>query len=270
MSKKRQLRKPADDEFLVRSLALGLPAGIGLAEHLHEWPQFVYAVSGVLTVTVERARSRSVWVVPSHRGIWVPAHLGHRLETTGTVNLRTLYLSPSLWLDAPATCCAVGVTPLLRELVLEIISRRMLRSDMPRDVRLAHVLVDQLATTPEVPLDLRWPQDPRARRLASAMQADLTAGVPLAKLAAGIGASVRTMERCFADETGATLGQWRLRARLLHALRMLASGDTVTSTALTVGYDSTSAFIATFKRTFGETPGNYFHARTSDNGASKR
>jgi AraC-like DNA-binding protein len=260
MPQKRQPGKPADSEFLVRSLALGLPAGVLLDEHSHEWPQFVYTMSGVLTVTVESAQRRSAWVVPSHRGVWMPARLQHRLETTGTVSLRTLYLCPSLWLDAPTTCCAVGVTPLLRELTLEIVSRRMLRSDLPQDARLARVLVDQLATTPEVPLELCWPRDPRARRMASVLQADLATNIPLADLAAEIGASVRTLERCFADETGATLGQWRLRARLLHALRMLASGDSVTSVALAVGYESTSAFIASFKRTFGETPGNYFHA----------
>ena len=41
---------------------------------------------------------------------------------------------------------------------------------------------------------------------------------------------------------------------MIHALRLLASGESVTSVALDVGYSSTSAFIAMFKRELGTTP----------------
>ena len=47
-------------------------------------------------------------------------------------------------------------------------------------------------------------------------------------------------------------------ARLGHALRLLAAGEAVTTAALEVGYDSTSAFISAFRQTFGQTPGQYF------------
>ena len=55
-----------------------------------------------------------------------------------------------------------------------------------------------------------------------------------------------------------TFGRWRQQVRLLHALRRLAEGASVTTAALDVGYDSTSAFIAMFKRNLGTTPGGYF------------
>ena len=55
-----------------------------------------------------------------------------------------------------------------------------------------------------------------------------------------------------------TLGKWRTRLRVLHALRKLAAGEPVTSAALDAGYDSTSAFIAMFKAETGTTPGRYF------------
>ena len=45
---------------------------------------------------------------------------------------------------------------------------------------------------------------------------------------------------------------------MLGALERLAAGDSVTAAGLAVGYDSTSAFIAMFKRTLGTTPGDYF------------
>ncbi len=57
-----------------------------------------------------------------------------------------------------------------------------------------------------------------------------------------------------------SLGRWRQQARLLHAMRLLASGEPVTSTALEVGYESTSAFIAAFSAVIGTMPGRYYKA----------
>ena len=59
-----------------------------------------------------------------------------------------------------------------------------------------------------------------------------------------------------------SLGRWRQQARLLHAMRLLARGEAVTSIALEVGYESPSAFIATFSSAFGTTPGRYYRSRT--------
>jgi AraC-like DNA-binding protein len=45
--------------------------------------------------------------------------------------------------------------------------------------------------------------------------------------------------------------------RLLHALRLLAAGESVTNVALESGYDSPSAFISMFRRELGTTPSRY-------------
>lgn len=71
------------------------------------------------------------------------------------------------------------------------------------------------------------------------------------------GASKRTIERIFIAQTGMSFGRWRQQARLLHALRLLAVGESVTAVALEAGYDSTSAFISMFKKAFGTTPSRY-------------
>lgn len=258
MTRNRQAAVPDEGRITIRSLALGLPSGFRLPGHAHAWPQLLYATEGVLTVTVGAPDRGGTWVVPSHRAAWIPGGVDHHLEAAGPVLLRTLYLRPDLAAELPTACCVMAVTPLLRELVLETIARGMLRDDMPDERRLGAVLVDQLAATREVLLDLRSPRDQRARRVADAVQADLSADVSLEQLAATSGASVRTLERLFALETGTTFGRWRQRARLLHALRLLASGESVTAVSLAVGYDSTSAFIAMFKRALGTTPGAHF------------
>ena len=77
-----------------------------------------------------------------------------------------------------------------------------------------------------------------------------------------VGAGQRTLERLFWAQTGLSFGRWRQQLRLAHALKLLAVGQPVTAVALDVGYDSPSAFVSTFRRTFGKTPGRYFREGT--------
>ncbi|MNN97932.1 DNA-binding transcriptional regulator AraC [compost metagenome] len=62
-----------------------------------------------------------------------------------------------------------------------------------------------------------------------------------------------------------TLTRWRQRLRVLLALPRLLAGESVTTVALSLGYDTPSAFIAVFKREMGVTP-----ARYADGNASQR
>ena len=59
-------------------------------------------------------------------------------------------------------------------------------------------------------------------------------------------------------EFGANGLQFQQR-RLLRALELLATGDNVTTIALELGYDNTSAFIAMFRRCLGTTPTRYLN-----------
>jgi len=251
-----------ESSIVARSLALRLPAGYRIDEHTHPWGQIVYATEGVMTV----ATGGGAWVVPPHRAAWVPADTVHEVRMTGRVRMRTVYLRPDLSRGLPARCAVLSVSPLLRELVLETVRLGKLRDDVPAQKRLAAVLVDQTRVTPAAPLDLPWPLDERARRVATEMHRDLSVSKPLDALAKGAGAGVRTLERLFVKETGMTFRRWRQRARLLAALHRLAAGEPVTSTALSVGFRSTSAFIAMFRRSLGTTPGNYFRGPGAEAG----
>lgn len=265
MSQIRHFSTADENSIALRTLALGLPSGMVFAAHAHPWAQLIYATHGVLTITTNHNESScGVWVVPSHRAAWIPGGVIHQLEATGKVHLRTVYVRPGLGAQLPKVCCVMGVSPLLRELVLATITHGMLRDTVPEHWRLAQVLLDQLASTPEVPLDLRRPHNTRANRIADAVLADLSGQTSLAQLATDSGASVRTLERLFQAQTGISFGRWRQRARLLQALRLLAAGNSVTATALAVGYDSTSAFVAAFRRTLGATPGTYFGNTIAD------
>ncbi len=178
--------------------------------------------------------------------------------------MQTLYFRPDTISHLPQACRVMPVSPLLRELVLEARRHGFLIESDAAQGRLAAVIVDQMASMREAPLDLRMPADPRARRVADRIRADPASTVPLRAFAQGSGASPRTIERLFERETGHTFGRWRQRARLLEALRLLALGESVTSVSFSVGYDSPSAFIAMFKSVLGTTPRRWASSGATD------
>jgi AraC-like DNA-binding protein len=224
--------------------------------HSHPWHQLVYASRGVMTVRTPVGS----WVVPAHRGVWVPASTRHSIEMSGPVSLRTLYLAPSLSKSLPDRCRAIAVSPLLKELILRIVELNSLSVRVPVHAHLISVLIDHLKTMEAEPTHLPMPRDRRARRIVTLLNERPSDKRSLRELSRVAGASKRTIERLFKAETALGFGRWRQQFRLGHALRLLAAGESVTAAALEVGYDSTSAFVAAFRATFGKTPGRYFNS----------
>jgi AraC-like DNA-binding protein len=201
--------------------------------------------------------------VPPHRAVWVPAGIAHTEQMFAPVSVRNLYLAPGLAKALPRTCGTLNVSSLLRELILHVSRLGALDRRTPLHARLIGVLFDQLTAVSDVPLQLPLPRDPRALRFAALVQAAPGGAATVAALSRKAGASRRTIERLFAQETGMTVAEWRRRLRLLHAVRLLAEGEAVTTVSLEVGYSSVSAFIAVFKSAFGSTP-KHFRPQISD------
>ncbi|TDD29915.1 AraC family transcriptional regulator [Kribbella turkmenica] len=252
-------RRPANTGF--RSI----PAGGGIAPHWHEEHQIVYAGRGVLSVTTEAGS----WVAPANRAIWVPAGTLHQHRAYGDTALHTIGLRQNpLGLDTPS---ALTVSPLLRELILAYTSDAGedtgIRSDGAADRRPRHgtpgerrrllaVLLDQLRRSPQRPTYLPAPRDPRLAAVCGLLENDPADNRTLTELGREIGASERTLSRLCKTKLGMTFPQWRTELRLHHALRLLADGESVTRVAHQCGWASTSAFIDTFRRAYGHTPGS--------------
>ncbi len=197
------------------------------------------------------------WLTPATKAIWLPAGVEHRIDIQGEVAMRTLYIAPARAALLPADPATLAVEPLLRELILHIVRIGMLAADRPEHGRMSGVLIDLLHGARREDLRLPLPGDPRARAAALRLQAAPAEAVDLSILAAESGASLRTLQRLFPKETGLTLEAWRQKARLIHAMARLASGERVTAAALDSGYQNVGAFIAAFSRHFGMTPGRY-------------
>jgi AraC-like DNA-binding protein len=222
------------------------------------WHQLVCATRGALTVRTERC----AWVAPPHRAVWMPAGFEYRLEMSGVVAVRMLYIRPDKRGDRqfPRECSVVNVTPLLRELIQRAVQVGALDAAIPKQKRLIGVILDELKVLVAVPLQLPLPRDSRATQFATLANQDPGGAASPEKLLRQCGASRRTMERIFREETGMSLGQWQRRQTLLHALRLLAAGENVSGVAGELGYNSPSAFIAMFRRELGQTPKKYFEA----------
>lgn len=242
-----------EQQLLVRTLSLKLQNGSELEGHEHPWPQAIFASRGVMQVDAGGCR----WVVPPMRCLFIPAKTGHSIRIVSETWMRTIYLRPGISAGLPLSCSILDVSPLLRELILQAVRMQMLSEAVPAEANLAAVLADQLAAAGEIPLKTAMPTDPRGKCLADIISRDPANKKPLSALARLSGASPRTLERIFINETGLSLGRWRQRARLMMGIRLLIGGSSVAQSALASGYESPSAFVAMFKREMGTTPGQY-------------
>jgi AraC-like DNA-binding protein len=257
MSIKRQsaiFDRLTDRSSRIVTLTHDYSAGHVIPLHFHDRDQLVYASRGVMTVRT----AIGTWVVPTHRAVWIPEAVPHTITMSGMVSMRTLYLKPRLARSLPRDCCVVNVPPVLNELILHVCTCGALGTRVAWQRHLIDVIIDQLKVIQMVPMQLPNLFDPRALRVAEVLMADPGNRQPLAQICRASGASGRTVERLFQDETGMTFGKWRQQLRLMQAMRLLGEGAKVTHAALEAGYGTPSAFIAAFRKSLGTTPTLYF------------
>jgi AraC-like DNA-binding protein/mannose-6-phosphate isomerase-like protein (cupin superfamily) len=234
----------------IATLAYEYPAGYDVPEHAHGSDQLIYAIRGVMEVYA----GSSVWLIPPHFGLWIPARTLHRIRMHGAVSMRTLYLRKGLAAELPSACAVLHITPLLRELVVETVRIGKLRARQRHECALRDLLVLHLEKASPVPTVVTMPTSRRALAVAQPVLADPAQSKSLAALCAGAGVGLRTIQRAFRQEVGTDFESWRRQVRLMKAVELLVSGCSVKEVAFAVGYRQPSAFVEVFRRMFGVTP----------------
>lgn len=229
----------------------------GRGNESHAEGELVWAESGILTVTTPHG----TWVLPAGYGIWIPPNQRHESRRWGETTMRRVRVDGQRT-ELPARCCAVGVSPALREAFEQI---RAERGDETWDERdwtdVAQRLLGEFRDGRLAPIPL--PLSPLEGLLVpvlAALRDDPATSNPLEHWARYLGVSSRTLKRAFSSDTGLPFSRWRLLLRLRFALERLAQGRDVADAAHDAGYSSVSSFVALFRRVLGTTPGRYFDA----------
>jgi len=197
------------------------------------------------------------FVVPPQRAVWVPAGVEHEAYMRGHVSIRTLYVSENAVAGLSSSCHVIEVSDLLRELIIEACQIPVEYDVDGRDGRVMDLILTELNSMPRTPLHVPMPRNERLVRVCTAILRDPAQNDALDEWAESAGMGRRTFTRTFRRETGISFAAWRQNVRLMEALSRLALGQSVTAVAFDVGYTSSSAFTAMFRRTFGVAPTRY-------------
>lgn len=233
------------------------PAGTAVEAHCHAFGQLSVVTGGSMMVTA----AAGTWMAPPGRGLWIPAGVPHGARYSEAATFIRLSIRGESTDDLPATCQVVEVTPLLRELAGE--AMRLCAQDPPGDdLALISALIMRQIRRPAARLALFVPhgEDARLRRVTAFLLAEPGYAGGLDDLARIAGASPRTLARLFQAETGMSFGRWRDHLRVTVAVERLMRGQSISATALDLGYQTASAFTTMFTRILGEPPARLIRA----------
>ncbi|MES0882633.1 AraC family transcriptional regulator [Roseibium sp. SCP14] len=241
--------------------ARSVPSGIGAnGWHAHDAAQLFHVVKGSIAIDTELG----TFFAPPERAFWLPPRVSHQTRYLTDTELRYIYVPNDYARDLPHTPQVIQVTTLLRALILEFMSYPRSETEDGPAARIAAVILDQLKMLPAAPLQLPMPQDARLRDLCEGV-VRCPAHIPsLSEAADRCATSVRSFERRIKSETGLSYRTWCRQVKLFRALELLASGRSVSDVSHKLGYEGPSAFVATFRKAFGVTPGRYFAGEELD------
>ena len=239
-----------------RPLLITPPLQASSDDTLHRYREGqLWAVQqGVITAELDTGS----WVVPLRHIGWIPPGVAHATRVHDAARGWMIYLRPDLCPLFPTTQTVFDMTPLSSALLERIGGWE----DHPGELSLPQnrqldVLFDELKISPANPLFLPMPSSPHLVGMTLTIVADPANKTSLDDWAKRVGMSRRGLTRHFRAETGMSLVQWRIVARMKRALELLAQGDNVNRVAQRLGDDSVSTFIGAFSAQFGTTPGAY-------------
>lgn len=218
--------------------------------HSHEFGQLISADSGSMYVgTLDRVLLLSPAMV-----VWIPPDVQHWLRFGSENVMRYVDVNQDEAERLGSTCRIFAMTPLLGALFKATMPDGIAVRTTRHVSALYALLRHEIQSARDVPLSLVMPQDKRIRGFAEAALNDPGNVRSVEAWLANASASRKTIERLFVSETGMPPSRWLRHARVLHAVSLLASGQKVTTVALDMGYESSSAFSYMFRRTIGVSP----------------
>ncbi|MES2055518.1 MAG: helix-turn-helix transcriptional regulator [Pseudomonadota bacterium] len=225
--------------------------------HRHRKGQFLLVQRGALSCEVEGG----LWIVPPRSAVWIPGGALHAVTVTGILEGYNAFVEPDLNSRLPEVCCAVSVTPLLRELLIRSASLPALYVEGGAESRLVTVLLDEIASARVEDLHLPMPFDHRLRRIVELMIDTPADRDTMDVWARRAGLSERTLARLIIRETGMSFSRWRQQLGVMLAVKWLAGGASIQQVANDLGYESIPSFVTMFRKVIGVSPRRYMTER---------
>jgi AraC-like DNA-binding protein len=215
--------------------------------HAHDGGQFILVETGISHLHTELG----AWIIPARRVAWVPPGVLHTSRSSGCGSGWAV-ISPIELKDLPDCVCVLRASVLMT-ISLQRLARLKSSEARMRDL-LWMVVSAEMSEAQAERLVVPMPSAPRMLRAVQGVLTRPTAAASLDKIAAHAGMSRRSFSRHFRSQTGLSFSRWKRAVIAQHALELCAAGHKVSSVAFDVGYESVSAFIAMFRRQYGESP----------------
>ena len=215
--------------------------------HAHEAGQFILVESGISHLRTELG----AWIIPARRVAWVPPGVRHASKPSGG-GTGWVVIPPVDLLNLPGGVCVLRASALMIASLQRL--TQLTSGDGTMRRLLWKVVAAEVSAAQPEQLEVPMPTAPRLLKAAQSVLARPTAAASLDQLAARAGMSRRSFARHFRSQTGLPYARWKRAVIAQYALELVAAGHKVSSVALDVGYESVSAFIAMFRRQYGESP----------------
>ncbi|TWF58709.1 AraC family transcriptional regulator [Neorhizobium alkalisoli] len=222
--------------------------------HSHDRAQLVCATTSVVDVMAGERR----WTVQPGHAAWLPGGVGHSVSALSDSVFRSFYVRSDIARSLAAQAVVFDLSPLLTGILSRLLEIYDGQGDCGLYPHLAALTLDEIAraeplpniVSPRVPL----PRDRRLKLICDALIEQPADRRTLEEWGKAAGASARTLERLFREETGMSFNAWRQACRIAAAIPRLELGTPVQLVSWEVGYDSPSAFAAIFRRVMGINP----------------
>lgn len=236
-------------------IAIGneFPAGHHHPPHRHRRSQLLYAEFGTMNVETEDGG----WVVPPNEGVWIPSGVIHSIRMQTDVATRSVYFDGRTSQEFPGHCQVIGVSPLLRHLLIEAADLPIDYEPESRAGRIMALIVDEVRLAPVLPLYVPIPKHPRLAEMCMAYAKAPSVSETIDDWSTALALSRRSFTRLFRRETGLSFAAWQRRVCLQTALPRLMEGALVTDIAFDLGYSSAASFTVMFTELVGMSPQAY-------------
>ncbi|MGF1739916.1 helix-turn-helix transcriptional regulator [Vibrio profundum] len=221
--------------------------------HSHQWGQFNTIDQGVMEINV----SERLLISPCDHAIWIPPNIEHQSQYKQAQRYCSIYIEPEHALRMPSDPCIVAIDPVSKSILGQFSAWGTNHIDGHREQRLAHVLIDQFSHAPTMPDFLPNSQDKLLAPILTELQQNPADKRTLKEWASVAYTTERTLARRCKKELNMTFNDWKQRLLFITALRMLKQSTSVQDIAFELGYSSSSAFIAMFRRHAGTSPEQY-------------